>query len=183
MKHLFITTTLSIALSATLITSTGNTQATEPAVTPLPLSGPEPQHDDPISPGWSAWVSVGGNMQGDPASCSRSGFRTEMFSRGADNALWYRRWTGTTWTGWTSLGGALSSSPAAVCRGNIIDVFVRGPAAALWTRRFNGTSWGPWQSLGGGLSSGPGASSSTFDRKIVFVKGLDNSIWFRSYKQ
>ena len=46
-----------------------------------------PRHGDPTTPGWSSWNTIGGVGTSDPAACSRSGFQTEVFVRGTDNAL------------------------------------------------------------------------------------------------
>lgn len=142
----------------------------------------QPQHENPAPPRWSDWSSIGGVATSDPASCSLSGFRTVVFLRGTDNALWFRYWDGYTWSSWASLGGVLTSAPAATCRtSNRIDVFVRGADNALWHLWFNG-GWSTWESLGGGLSSGPGTNSSAKNHVMVFVRGTDNAIWYRSYR-
>lgn len=143
----------------------------------------QPQHEDPAPPRWSDWSSIGGVATSDPASCSLSGFRTVVFVRGTDNALWFRYWDGYTWSSWASLGGVLTSAPAATCRtSNRIDVFARGTDNALWQRSFYNGSWHAWTSLGGFLTSGPAAATWSSGRLDVFVRGTDNAIWYRSYR-
>ena len=83
----------------------------------------------------------------------------QVFTRGADNALWYVSWNGIKWGNWNSVAGLpISSSPSAVVlNNNTIDIFARGPDNALWYVSWNGITikWGNWNYLGGGLSSAP----------------------------
>ena len=85
----------------------------------------------------------------------------QVFTRGADNALWYVSWNGIKWGNWNSVAGLpISSSPSAVVlnNNNTIDIFARGPDNALWyVSSKDGIKWGNWNYLGGGLSSAPTA--------------------------
>ena len=110
-----------------------------------------------------------------------------MYLRGADNAVWQRRYDGTLWSGWSSLGGKTYASPAASARRgtSIVDVFVRGTDNAIYHRYRNGTTWSSgWASIGappGGATSAPAAISNSTGRIDVFVRGGDSAIWRRTW--
>lgn len=110
---------------------------TDAITSPVPLEGPVvPEHDDPQPPGWSAWSSIGGVGTSDPASCSRGSYRTDLFVRGTDNALWHI-WYAGGWSAWESLGGVLTSGPEASSSAkNRTLVFVLGTDRAVWYRSY-----------------------------------------------
>ncbi len=121
---------------------------------------------------------LGGLSPGHAAVASWAASRRDVFVRGGDNALWYRRWDGTGWSGWASLGGFLTSAPSAISWGvGRTDVFVRGGDNALWHIAWTGSSWSAWQWLGGILLSGPGAASWTSGGLDVVAVGGDRAMW------
>ncbi len=157
---------------------------------------------------WSAWQSLPlgvagstgpGSVQGAPAVVSTpSG--TDVFVRGADNALWEDTYTNGAWGSWVGLGGVLSASPTAAALGqDRIDVFVRGTDGALYQKTYQqlagaggstpdvgwSANWaflgGPNTSTGGGTFTGTPAAVASLNRVDVFVRGADNALWQRSY--
>jgi hypothetical protein len=130
----------------------------------------------------SSWESLGGKITSSPAIASSSSTASDVFVRGADNALWHRSWNGTTWGSWDSLGGIITSDPSTLSEGpNQIDVFVTGADRAIWHRGRNGTTWSPWESVGGIATSAPDAASWGMGRLDVVVRGADNGLWHRSW--
>ena len=82
-----------------------------------------------------------------PAACAK-GNNLAVFVEGADNALYWKHWDGTTWSAWGSLGGNLTSSPAATSPATgVIDVFARGTDGTLWQKTYN-NGWSGWTSVG-----------------------------------
>jgi peroxiredoxin len=120
-----------------------------------------------------------------PATCAQSATSLDLFAKGADNALYWKHWRGTTWSTSTSLGGNLTSEPAATSPANgLIDVFARGTDGALWSKNTTngGASWSSWHSLGGQLASGagPAADAQNVNSLDVFVQGTDHALWHKS---
>ncbi|KFG82756.1 carbohydrate-binding protein [Metarhizium anisopliae] len=146
------------------------------------------------SGGWSQWVSRGGDVQGDIAAVSwgHAGTRTDLFMRGADNAIHHKYYDGAAWKPgvetWTSLGGNTTGSPKAVCWGpDRIDVFARSAAdkSVLW-KAWDGTKWVPegadWTSLGGTALEDVAAVSSGVGHLYLFIRGADNTVYSKSYR-
>ena len=86
----------------------------------------------------------------------------------------------------------LTAPPAVVARKRgQYDLFVRGIDNAIWTRwssidyddRF--ASWGHsgWGRIGGECSSGPAVCATGEDSLALFVRGMDNALWFSWYKE
>jgi subtilisin family serine protease len=124
-------------------------------------------------------------MSGETVSSWASG-RLDVFTRGADNAIWHASFSGG-WSGWDSLGGVASSSPAAVSWGpNRIDLFVMGSDGNLW-HKWWGPGWSNWVTElfhpppGIAAGSSPVVSSWAPGRLDVFVRGADNAIWHASF--
>jgi hypothetical protein len=118
---------------------------------------------------------------------------TTVFTRGTDNAVWYRTGTGTSASGysaWASIPGAIATSgPAAMSSdGSRVDVVVRGAGTALYrtsstldpTTGRPGT-WTSWASLGGALTTAPGIASVAANKFAVVGRGTDGAIWQRVY--
>jgi len=119
-----------------------------------------------------------------PAACAQ-GTTVALFAEGADHALYWKHWDGTTWSTPASLGGNLTSSPAATSPANgVIDVFASGTDGALWSKNTTngGASWTSWHSLGGQLASGtgPAACAQNANSLDVFIQGTGNALWHRS---
>lgn len=132
---------------------------------------------------WSNVVTLGGATSSSPAVAAPAAKRLELYVRGIDNAVWHRRYDGTSWTGWSQLGGMTYASPAASPRRgtSIVDVFIRGTDNAIHHRYRNGTAWSSgWASIGappGGAASAPAAVSNGTGKIDVFVRGGDSAIW------
>lgn len=111
---------------------------------------------------------------------------TEVYARGANNALMQRSWTqGIGWSGWGNYGGTWVSAPDMCSRGygTGYEVVMR-EANKLWKRTWSGTSWSSWLDLGQpavGLTGDPTAVSygpGSFD---VFCRGGDGALWIKSW--
>ncbi|MCW3001849.1 MAG: hypothetical protein JWQ20_1147 [Conexibacter sp.] len=122
--------------------------------------------------------------------------RIDVFSRGADGALWQGSFSGSAATRWywykttdgPSDGPALASSPSVsrnVTTGRI-DVFARGGDNALWQAYWPGGSanrW-YWYKINDGTAAGPALASAptvlhdhATGRFDVFARGADNTLW------
>jgi hypothetical protein len=156
---------------------------------------------------WSAWqtLSLGtagstgpGAIQGEPAVVATAG-GTDVFVRGADNALWANTFKNGVWGSWVNLGGVLSASPAAAALGrDRVDVFVRGSDGALFQKTYQqqpgqndlpaywyDVKWtSAWTYLGGpngNVFVGAPAAVASLNRVDVFTRGTDNALWQKSY--
>jgi thiol-disulfide isomerase/thioredoxin len=119
-----------------------------------------------------------------PAVCARGATSLDLFTKGADSALWWSHWDGTAWSASRSLGGYLTSSPAATSSDPAaIAVFVRGGNGALYERTTadGGKTWSAWASLGGQLATGTGPAACSWGsgRLDVFVTGTDGALYHR----
>lgn len=117
-----------------------------------------------------------------PAATARNATSLDVFTKGTDNALWWKHWSSTEgWSAKTPLGGYLTSDPAVVYRGSgKMDVFARGGNGALWMRSTTngGSTWTGWTSLGGGILQGTGpAVSPRLDGYDAFVTGNNGAVW------
>jgi Glycosyl hydrolase catalytic core len=142
--------------------------------------------EEPGAP-WSTVGTLGGETSSSPAAVAPAESRLDVYARGPDNGVWYRRYNGSSWSGWASLGRTTYVSPAAALRRGtaIVDVFVRGTNNAIYQRSRNGNTWSAaWASIGappGGATSAPAAVSSATGRMDVFVRGADSAIWRRTW--
>jgi peroxiredoxin len=119
-----------------------------------------------------------------PAVCARGSNSLDLFAKGANGALWWKHWDGTTWSTSTSLGGVLTSGPAATSSGTgNVSVFVRGTNGALYERTTTngGASWSNWISLGGQIpaGTGPAACSWGSGRLDLFVEGMNGALYHK----
>ena len=136
---------------------------------------------------WSSTASLGGATSSSPAVAAPAAKRLDLYVRGTDNAIWQRRYNGTTWGSWGSLGGMTYASPAASTRRgtSIVDVFLRGADNSIYHRYRDGSVWSAaWASIGappGGATSAPAAISNATGRVDVFVRGGDSAIWRRTW--
>jgi len=132
---------------------------------------------------WTGASAMGGSTSSTPAVAAPASRRLDLYARGGDNAVWTRRYDGSTWSGWSSIGGLTYSGPAASARRgtSIVDVFIRGADDAIYHRYRNGNTWSPgWASIAappGGARSAPAAISNSTGRIDVFVRGTDAAVW------
>jgi hypothetical protein len=132
---------------------------------------------------WAAYSPLGGYLTSDAAVASDAS-GAWVFVRGLDNALYYRRFDGTSWTpSWISLGGYVTSNPTAVSTPSGPRVFVRGFDNALYTGAFTGTAFSGWTSLGGLVTSNTAAAAWDGSGVRVFVGGFDHAVYTGRYAQ
>lgn len=101
----------------------------------------------------------------------------DVFAQGWDNAVWTRRFDGTSWSDWSSLGGVTTSRPAATTAAGRVYVFARGGDNAVWYRERTAMTWGPWRTLGGYIIGGVGAAAWASGEVEVFAHGGDHALW------
>ncbi|MBW4604674.1 MAG: S8 family serine peptidase [Calothrix sp. FI2-JRJ7] len=131
---------------------------------------------------WGAceWENLGGFCK-QGVAVSGWGTRQDVFTVGADNAVYQMTWDGSTWSNWTSLGGLALSAPTAVSWGeNRIDLFVRSGDHAIYHKYWNGQVWSDWVSLGGLWLYAPAVTSWGANRLDIFAVGTDNAV-YRKY--
>jgi hypothetical protein len=96
---------------------------------------------------WSGWARLGGLASGDVGAANPAPGVGVVFVRGADNALWYNEFAGTTpgvTRGWHKLGGILTSGAGAGSAPNGTTwALVQGVNNHIWQRA------GIWPHLGG----------------------------------
>ena len=98
---------------------------------------------------WSAWQSVGGNVDLLEAALNENG-SVEIFGRGLNKALWHRRRTGNVWGAWGSLDGWIDRLTV-VRSQNKLYAYARGSNGKVWARSQtapNSNTWHAWSSLG-----------------------------------
>ncbi|MDQ3336037.1 MAG: hypothetical protein M4D80_12785 [Myxococcota bacterium] len=104
----------------------------------------------------------------------------DVFAQGWDNAVWTRRFDGTTWSDWRTLGGVTTSRPTAVVAAGRVYVFARGGDNAVWYRERIAMDWQPWRTLGGYILGGIGAAAWASGEIEVFAHGGDHALWKNS---
>jgi hypothetical protein len=98
---------------------------------------------------WSGWHSLWGRASGDVGAASPAPGVGIVFVRGADNAVWYNEFAGTTpgvSRGWHSLGGSLTSGVGAGSSSwalRLTSVVALGPDGHIIQRT------GTWPTLSG----------------------------------
>jgi hypothetical protein len=123
---------------------------------------------------------VGAPLGSAPAVIEQWNHNVEVFAKGADNALWWKKYDSAGWSGWKSLGGYITSDPAVVQRDNgYWNVFVRGGSGylnSIWTGD-GGNSWHGWYTVGGKQlleGTGPAAASFGPNRCDWFITCADD---------
>ncbi len=131
---------------------------------------------------WETWESLGGELASAPTAVSWGPERIDVFTRGADDAVWHISREGGAWSDWESLGGEVTSAPAAVSSGpGRIDVFARGADNALWHTWWDGHTWAAWESRGGTLTSAPAAALQIGTGITVLARGIGGSLCYREW--
>ena len=141
--------------------------------------------------GWSAWIPIGqpsGGFLGKPATICRNSDVTNVYVRGADNALWQRAYWSGNWHDWVrhNDGGVLGSAPTLGSMGPDHEhVFVRGTDGNVWQKYWTAAGgWSGWFNIGapaGGYTGGPVTISRNNAVCNVYVRGNDNALWQRAY--
>jgi hypothetical protein len=130
----------------------------------------------------ASWASIALPPGDGPAAASMADGSTEVFARGADDAVWTRHFAAGKWSAWSSLGGIITTAAAAASpTPGTLDMVVRGVDDAVWTRRLTNGAWGEWSSLGGIITTAPSLISSGAGTMELFARGLDNAVWTRHY--
>jgi hypothetical protein len=126
----------------------------------------------------SGWVSLGGSAVGGPTAASMDHDRIDLFWRGTDNTLRWKRWTQAGgWNNPTNLGGDLDSDPAAVSWGaDRIDVFAKNSNGNLIQRAFNNGNWGNWHNHGHVVVGAPTVCARVANRLDVFWRTTNGSL-------
>jgi hypothetical protein len=150
----------------------------------------------PNSKEWSPWASLGGGLlrfgglNSGPAVAQSADGRLQLFVRGNDNALWYRRQTaasGGAWTEWASLEGNLEGD-VAVGRNEDgrLEAFARNRVGFVSRCRqlaVNESRWSSWESMGGVLNlnpvigPAPGLAQNADGRIEVFMWAENGTLW------
>jgi hypothetical protein len=145
-------------------------------------------HIKSTGPGtWSAWVSLGGSLLGDPSVGVNKDGRLEVFAVGGDHAVWHIAQTtaGGSWGDWSSLGGQVISDPTVITNppagpiASCLEVFVIGGDQAVWHnfQTTPGGSWSGWQSLGGSMTGNLAVGGNNGTGFVVLARGTDNALW------
>jgi hypothetical protein len=146
------------------------------------------------SGGSPRWQSLGGGLTSRPGVAAGvlssvfggSGPSVNAVIRGYNGALWDRNVLvgNGLWYGY-GLGGVTlaGSGPAAVNVGGTLYVLAIRPDGSVWVNS-NSTSdgaWSGWKSLGGRASGDVGVASPAPGVGVVFVRGLDNAVWYNEF--
>lgn len=138
---------------------------------------------------WQGWNMLpnGGSPPGGctaaPAASWRNAYERYVFCRGANAAIWYKKWNGSAWEPWQSRGGELDSGPGAT------DYYLSGEGWRVYHLsnielgniyvEWKASGWSGWQWFGGVCQSSPGASD-VLNRVYLFFlcRGPDDSVWY-----
>jgi hypothetical protein len=127
----------------------------------------------------SGWQDIAPNpITSTPAVTSSQPGQLDVFARGSDDALWYKRFDGQ-WHAWEQLSPSkITSAPAAIAKGDgSLDVFARGTDSGLWHKQFDG-QWHDWELLSAiPIASGPAAAYSPDLHAVrVVAQGEDHTL-------
>jgi hypothetical protein len=148
------------------------------------------------SPGgaWTGFYSLGhpsaGALTGVPSIATNSDGRLEIFSVGADGAVWHIWQTsaGSGWGGWYSLGapggGRFVSNVAAGRNGDgRLEIAAVDAGGAMW-HSWQWTPSGGWSAFyslghpsGATVVGTPGEGTNGDGRLEIFVHGSDGTVW------
>ncbi|KAK3945575.1 hypothetical protein QBC46DRAFT_94522 [Diplogelasinospora grovesii] len=125
----------------------------------------------------SAWISLGGTFQSQPAAVTYTNNQTKVFALDNGSSMQVKSLNpgnGTfSGTVWDNLGGTFTSSVSACSwTSGVIDILGRGADGALWQGHYteSDSSYQVWNSLGGGsLSSDPVAICTPNDHIDVLT--------------
>ncbi|HVH15542.1 MAG TPA: hypothetical protein VNA15_07480 [Candidatus Angelobacter sp.] len=131
------------------------------------------------------WQRVPGGTLSTPSLCPTTSGRIDTVVRGTDNGIYHSSFADGVWSGsWDSPGGSTLDRPScAILNGNLY-VAVRGTDNAAWVTSLNiaTSEWSSWTGLGGTIDSAPVlVSSPSLNRLDLVVKGVSDSIWYKSF--
>lgn len=131
-----------------------------------------------------SWLALGGDAISDPAATFRRN-RLDWIWQISDGRLFHRNRAsnGTIYNYGFVPGGPVSSAPEIISRSsNSLDLFVRSTSGTLLHKRWVNGTWKKTIDLGGIATSGPGATAyANNSRIIVFVRGTDGALWYRTW--
>lgn len=132
-------------------------------------------------------MSLGGAFRDGPSVTRGPEGRLMVFSRGFDNAVYFRsqlKANGATedWGPWESLSGELYAKPAVALNSEgLIHVFGKAKDNTLLHRtqfsNESGIFWGEWENLGGSLSGAPSVIIDAEGLMHVFARATDRSMF------
>lgn len=135
---------------------------------------------------WSEWHPFGIDATGDISVGVNSDGRLEAFCV-SQGTVWHR-WQSAPSNGWSEWADtqqhAARDARIAVVKNSFggIEAFVRAPDDAIWTAGFRrrGAPWAAWRSLHGAADGDPAAGVNADGRIMVFVRGRDRSLQYRT---
>ncbi|GGM51176.1 S8 family serine peptidase [Dactylosporangium sucinum] len=136
--------------------------------------------------GWSGWIDLGGNIQGDPSVFyNPDNGSTEVYVRNSDNTVGYRKYL-NGWQNWGGLGQQkVAGNPQVIYnpRFKTTEIYVRTDANKLAFRYFaNGKVSDNWVDLGGALTSDPGlVYNPRFGTTEAYVRNTDGGVDYKYY--
>ena len=149
--------------------------------------------------GWSAsWVSApGGGAAIDAPACALLNGFLYVVVRGANNELYWNKFTGSSWSGWVDLHGASASAPVLVSIPSLsrLDLVVQGTDNGIYHKAYTVGAWSLyWDSPGGKTLSKPAATLDhyhcpglpmcsvvmDYDFVDVAVRGTNNGVYWNS---
>jgi hypothetical protein len=144
---------------------------------------------------------LGGQIKNDPSvvvNKANDAAPLAVFGRGMDDALWWATGDGVSdWNGWKKIGGQIKLAPGCVShhsslagpKAYVIACFVVGMDDAIWYAEQDygkPSTFGGFASLGGLTKSSPSAVAAVDEEGhralYVFVRGLDNQLWYNQYR-
>merc|ERR1711939_288870 len=117
----------------------------------------------PYSVQWSDWQSLGGKFSSGPTVSMSGEGLLEVFSRGQDKSVFWKRQKAhdsPEWTNWGTIGGESSVTPTSFINPEgRLELFIRGTDASIWhkwrTTTGKNVTWSDWVSLGGKMRNFP----------------------------
>lgn len=132
------------------------------------------------STGWSAYTSLGGNAMGNPAICSISDTRIDVFYCDATTCMVRQRtWiSGSGWGNWADLGNAFSNVSAYRRSSTTLDLALRCVNGVTYQRTYNtSTGWSAYNNMTA-TASGVTICSPDSNNVKLFIRGTDDNLWY-----
>ena len=128
-----------------------------------------------LTPPWSGWEGIGGNLTSGPTVVSWRGDQLDVFARGTDGSVYGRFWYAPSWGDWYLVpgGAATIGAPTSVSRdANQFDVFVRWVDNTVHFRHWDlGSGWGNWTRVDyQPVDSSPAVASDQAGRMTIFAR-------------
>ncbi len=127
--------------------------------------------------GWSAWTSLGGEIDTAPAAVWREKKALEVVARGMNGQLYQRRMIDDVWSPWVSLGLPISAAPGITARDSRVDVVVVDALGVLQFAKVSGDgSIGSWEPFSGQTVAAPAPVRTRFGLEVL-VTGTDDQVF------